>query len=104
MRLSVPDAHLYICVLEMAVTGQDRWLEADAEYAPAQAQSCSASAKLHAPPATVMTGTAKRFIPFSDGPRDCIGRTLAQMNITAALAALLANFTFSLAASVREVI
>lgn len=80
---------------------QDRWLEADAEYASALGQSCG-SASTQAPPGTAVPSPAKRFIPFSDGPRDCIGRTLAHMNIIAALAALLANFQFSLAASVRQ--
>ena len=46
-------------------------------------------------------GPAKRFIPFSDGPRDCVGRNLATMNITAALATLLGHFSFRLADSVR---
>ena len=43
---------------------------------------------------------AKRFIPFSDGPRDCVGRNLATMNITAVLATLLGHFSFRLADSV----
>ena len=45
---------------------------------------------------------AKRFIPFSDGPRDCVGRNLATTNIAAALALLLAHFKFRLADSVRH--
>ena len=85
----------------MLTQKQDRWLEADAEYASALGQSCG-SASTQAPPGTAVPSPAKRFIPFSDGPRDCVGRTLAHMNITAALAALLANFHFSLAASVRQ--
>eukprot|EP00208_Stichococcus_sp_RCC1054_P002339 CAMPEP_0206139828 /NCGR_PEP_ID=MMETSP1473-20131121/7467_1 /ASSEMBLY_ACC=CAM_ASM_001109 /TAXON_ID=1461547 /ORGANISM="Stichococcus sp, Strain RCC1054" /LENGTH=576 /DNA_ID=CAMNT_0053533745 /DNA_START=97 /DNA_END=1827 /DNA_ORIENTATION=+ len=40
---------------------------------------------------------SKRFIPFSDGRRDCVGQALAKMNVTAALAILLGNFHFELA-------
>lgn len=43
----------------------------------------------------------KRFIPFSDGRRDCIGQALAKMNYTAVLAMLLGRFHFELAPEVR---
>ncbi len=39
---------------------------------------------------------AKRFLPFSDGRRDCAGQALAKMNVTAALAILLGHFHFDL--------
>ena len=39
---------------------------------------------------------AKRFLPFSDGRRDCAGQALAKMNVTAALAILLGHFHFEL--------
>ena len=58
--------------------------------------TCSVVALGDCGPATL----AKRFIPFSDGPRDCVGRNLATMNIAAALALLLAHFKFRLADSV----
>ena len=46
------------------------------------------------------SGPVKRFIPFSDGPRDCVGRNLATMNISTVLATLLGHFSFRLADSV----
>ena len=38
----------------------------------------------------------KRFLPFGDGPRACIGQNLARANYTATLAQLLSRFSFSL--------
>jgi cytochrome P450 len=43
----------------------------------------------------------KRFLPFSDGRRDCIGQALAKTNYTAVLASLLGRFHFELAPEVR---
>ena len=43
----------------------------------------------------------KRYIPFSDGRRDCVGQALARMNYTSTLARLLGNFHFELAPEVR---
>ena len=44
----------------------------------------------------------KRFLPFSDGKRDCVGQAMARMNYTATLARLLAHFHFELAPEVRR--
>lgn len=38
-----------------------------------------------------------RFFPFSQGARDCVGQSLARVNYTATLAALLGRFAFQLA-------
>ena len=40
---------------------------------------------------------AKRYIPFADGPRNCIGQSLAQTTLPITLGALLSHFTFRLA-------
>jgi hypothetical protein len=40
---------------------------------------------------------AKRYLPFSEGPRSCAGSSLAKVNMTATLASLLGNFSFRLA-------
>ena len=42
----------------------------------------------------------KRFIPFSFGARDCVGRSLATINYKMLLAVLLGNFRFCLAEEV----
>ena len=42
----------------------------------------------------------KRFIPFSDGRRDCVGQALGRLNYTSTLARLLGNFHFELAPEV----
>ncbi len=42
----------------------------------------------------------QRFIPFSMGPRDCVGQTLARLNLTTTLAQLYGSFTFKLAEEV----
>jgi hypothetical protein len=52
------------------------------------------AARQHAPCAQA---AARRFIPFSTGPRSCIGQNLAVMNYTATLAVLLSRFTFQVA-------
>lgn len=44
----------------------------------------------------------KRFLPFSDGKRDCVGQAMARMNYTSTLARLLATFRFELAPEVRS--
>ena len=45
----------------------------------------------------------KRFVPFSEGRRDCVGQHLARMNYTSTLARLLGNFHFELAPEVPHV-
>jgi Cytochrome P450 len=45
-------------------------------------------------------GRVKRFLPFSDGRRDCVGQALAKVSYTSTLARLLARFTFKLAPEV----
>ena len=52
--------------------------------------------------AHVPGGRAKRFLPFSDGLRSCVGQSLATTNLTATLATLLGRFRFSLADEVRQ--
>ena len=42
----------------------------------------------------------KRFIPFSAGARDCVGRSLATINYKMLLALLLGSFRFRLATEV----
>jgi fatty acid synthase len=41
-----------------------------------------------------------RFFPFSQGARDCIGQSLAKINYTATLAALLGRYSFKIAPQV----
>lgn len=41
-----------------------------------------------------------RFMPFSLGGRDCVGQTLAKLNLTTTLAQLYGSFTFKLAEEV----
>ena len=43
----------------------------------------------------------QRFIPFSIGARDCVGQTLARLNLATTAAQLYGSFTFRLAAEVR---
>jgi hypothetical protein len=37
------------------------------------------------------------FMPFSEGPRNCVGQSLAKMEVMTLLAKLLANFSIELA-------
>ena len=45
----------------------------------------------------------KRWFPFSEGPRSCVGQTLANMNVTGTLATLLAHYHFRMADQVLAV-
>lgn len=47
--------------------------------------------------------TPARFMPFSMGGRDCVGQTLAKLNLATTLAQLYGSFTFKLAEEVRGV-
>lgn len=46
---------------------------------------------------TDLLNRTKRWFPFSEGPRSCVGQTLANMNVTGTLATLLAHYHFRLA-------
>ena len=46
----------------------------------------------------------KRWFPFSDGPRNCVGQALAKMNMAATFAQLYSHFTFQLAEEVQQLI
>ena len=39
----------------------------------------------------------KRYIPFAEGPRNCVGQSLAKVSLVATMALLLARFSFKLA-------
>ena len=43
-----------------------------------------------------------RFMPFAQGSRDCVGQTLARLNLSTTLPQLYGNFTFRLAEEVRR--
>lgn len=42
----------------------------------------------------------KKYMPFSEGARNCVGMTLAKINMPAVLATLFSNFSFRLAPEV----
>ena len=39
----------------------------------------------------------KRYIPFAEGPRNCVGQSLAKVSLVATMALLLSRFSFKLA-------
>ena len=43
----------------------------------------------------------QRFLPFSAGGRDCVGQTLARLNLATTLAQLYGSFSFRLAEEVQ---
>ena len=54
--------------------------------------------------ATPVTGgpaPAKRYMPFGEGPRNCLGQNFAHTSMLTILATLLGRFHFRLAAEVR---
>ncbi len=44
----------------------------------------------------------KRYLPFSEGLRNCVAKPLAQLNLLTALAQLYGSFTFRLASEVTH--
>jgi cytochrome P450 len=46
----------------------------------------------------------KRYFPFAEGPRNCVGQSLAQVTLPVTLAILLSRFHFKLAEEVRLVL
>lgn len=62
------------------------------------------SAPLPTPPASPGAGTEqggtnrgpKRFLPFLEGPRDCVGQSLAKVTVPATVAVLLSRFSFTM--------
>ena len=43
----------------------------------------------------------KRYFPFAEGPRSCVGQSLAKVSLVATMATLLSRFSFRLADEVR---
>ena len=39
----------------------------------------------------------KRYFPFAEGPRNCVGQSLAKVSLVATMATLLQHFSFRLA-------
>ncbi len=42
----------------------------------------------------------KRYFPFAEGPRNCVGQSLAKVSLVATMATLLQHFSFKLAEEV----
>ena len=72
---------------------QERWTEDDAEFW--KPSNASAAAAKKADGAEAVRG--RRYLPFGDGMRSCVGQSLAKMNYTATVALLLSHFSFRLA-------
>ncbi|KAL4429336.1 hypothetical protein ABPG77_005110 [Micractinium sp. CCAP 211/92] len=76
----------------------ERW---EAKPAEAGVQEGAGGASAGLGPAPTPTGHAsnpsKTYLPFSDGPRDCVGQNLALMEARTALATILGRFRVSVA-------
>ncbi len=100
----------------MSADPQERWADPEAElWSPAGGERAKGGApggpaEGGAPGAASCEGPdgsaagggrAKRFLPFSAGARDCVGRSLATINYKMLLALLLGHFRFRLADEAR---
>ena len=72
---------------------QERWAEDDAEFWKPSNASAAPTAKTDGADAV----RGRRYLPFGDGMRSCVGQSLAKMNYTATVALLLSHFSFRLA-------
>jgi cytochrome P450 len=76
---------------------QERWVDASVEFLPGQASQTAGEVDSHQ---GSNQGDIRRYYPFGIGERDCPGRNLANMTVTATLAYLLSRFSFQLAEKV----
>lgn len=70
---------------------QERWSEEDAEHWKGPANGAASEDE------STEAVRGRRYLPFGDGVRSCVGQSLAKMNYTATLALLLSHFSFRLA-------
>ena len=83
----------------------ERWLDVPVETyvynAKAGAGSAAAAAAAGATSRLAAAAAASKegitFMPFSDGPRSCVGQSLAKMEVLTLLAKILGSFTIELA-------
>jgi cytochrome P450 len=64
---------------------QERWFSPDADIARRPGEEPQQGCQV------------RRFLPFGDGSRKCIGGELGRVSLTATLARIIGNFRFSLA-------
>lgn len=69
---------------------QERWFHPDADIARRPGEQPQPGCQV------------RRFLPFGDGSRKCIGGELGRVSLTATLARVIGNFRFSLADKVRS--
>ena len=92
----------YAAKLPMPTEWYGGWYDADAHNkaidAAAKATSASPAAEDAIDPDDIAAekGRAKRYIPFAEGPRNCVGQSLAKVSLVATLASLLPKFKFEL--------
>jgi hypothetical protein len=68
------------------------------------APSADSNTIILCPPVDEEGKRPKRYFPFAEGPRNCVGQSLAQVTLPVTLAILLSRFHFKLAEEVRLVL
>ncbi len=76
---------------------QERWLEEGADYWTPQPSTTGSVGDKFIADKGAGEQRYKKYMPFGDGMRACVGQSLAKMNYTTATALLLSHFTFRLA-------
>ncbi|KAK9825238.1 hypothetical protein WJX74_002715 [Apatococcus lobatus] len=91
----------------------DRWDEPDAEYCKARTgmktsskdsdlDSIGGSGVLHQGKGGEKAGKVRRFMPFSYGPRSCVGQNLANLTMMTFVATVCAHFHLQLAPEIGD--
>ena len=90
----------YAQALPMPTEWYDGWYDAAAHNAAVKAEAAAAAgasnedAAIDPDDVAAEKGRAKRYIPFAEGPRNCVGQSLAKVSLVATLASLLPKFKF----------
>ena len=84
---------------EKVAAAADSETNADAENADTGADDNEPTTSGSSAPSSAASDKPKRFFPFAEGPRNCVGQSLAMTTLPTTLASLLSRFHFGLADS-----
>lgn len=93
----VPPDTLVVVPLYCLHNAEENWPKAS-KFMPSRWEDIPAETFVHDARSEKISSTDRgvSFMPFSDGPRNCVGQSLAKMEVIAMLAKLLSSFRFEM--------